>query len=237
MPPLALAERQLPSAQQLSLRLGALAKAYDLTLAPDATSELGEFLAVGIDSHLGDVIHNLVRLTGSDRRGVDTIRIPTGHTTAKTPHIDGDTEETVHVKEETELAKPDVHALQYLFAMIPDSHQQSSPALYKLQASHTRREEVKAEPSSPPSLDYEQPLSTTRIGDSHQTSAVQSSPVKPILSLHGKPKAQARQDRLADMELLKVDKGREDGDGKKDRKHVLHWRYEDPAIIFKDLLG
>lgn len=238
MPPLALSDRHLPSAQQLSLRLGALAKAYDLTLAPDATAELGEFLAVGMDSHLGDVIHDLVRLTGSDRRGVDTIRVPTDNVLAKTPRAaDGSPGAVVHVKEEAELAKLDVHALQYLFAMVPDSHQQSSPALYKLQASHIPQERIKTEPTSPAAKFHDQTPPPIRNGEAAGSSVTQTSPNKPIIGLPGTSRAQARHERLTNMEMLKIDKGRDDGDGKKDRKHVLHWRYEDPAMIFKDLLG
>ena len=253
MPPLALSERQLPSAQQLSLRLGALAKAYDLTLAPDATTELGELLAVGIDSHLGDVFHNLVRLTGSDRHGVDTIHIPTGsgsgssqgNDSVRTPYDDNYTERddsSIRIKQERDLPKPDLNTLQHLFTMHPDSHQQSSPALYKLQTSQLHNTRVKDEPTSPPpQTDHDgenersPPPRHTMIPATNTIS-----PSKPMLSLSGtaKPsKAQITQERLINNELLKIDRGREEGEGKKDRKHNLHWKYEDPATIFKDILG
>jgi transcriptional coactivator HFI1/ADA1 len=44
-------------------------------------------------------------------------------------------------------------------------------------------------------------------------------------------------DRLVKNELLKLDHGKVDGEGKKNQKHNLHWKYEDPAVIFQDLLG
>jgi transcriptional coactivator HFI1/ADA1 len=45
-----------------------------------------------------------------------------------------------------------------------------------------------------------------------------------------------RRERLANSELLKSDHGKE-ADGKKHQKHNLHWKYEDPAVVFQDLLG
>lgn len=241
MPPLALSERQLPSAQQLSLRLSALAKAYDLNLAPDATSDLGEFLAVGINNQLGEVMHNLVRLTGSDRRGVDSIRISTGHTSSTTSFdndLNNDRDEhKIHVKTETDLPKPDLNTLQHLFALNPNSHQQASPALYKLQSSHLNTEsqlEITKSKSSPgpEHTESSSPIPQSRtVGNSDH----KISPSK--ATMNGQSRAQTVQERLIKNELLKLDKGREENEGKKDRKHTLHWKYEDPAIIFKDLLG
>jgi transcriptional coactivator HFI1/ADA1 len=46
--------------------------------------------------------------------------------------------------------------------------------------------------------------------------------------------------RLMEENLLKLDKAGKDGEGeggKKDKKHGLHWKYEDPAMILKDILG
>ena len=78
MPPLAVSARQLPSSHQLSHRLSQLAKAYDLNLSPDAMSDIGQFMAVGMDAHLGDLLHGIIHLTGRDRPGCDTIRVPHG---------------------------------------------------------------------------------------------------------------------------------------------------------------
>lgn len=242
---LASSERQLPSAQQLSLRLSSLAKSYDLTLAPDATSELGEFMAVGMDGHLGDVLHNLVRMTSANRRGVDTIRVNSGNKSGKrrlsNEQSEHDYEVHANVKQEDEeyMPKPDLNALQYLVTMIPDVHPQASPALYKLQTSQLKREVKEELPPRPEDPDAESGRpALPRIG-SLANGDKRTSPPKPTIGLpanHTIRRAEATRERLTRNDLLKLDRGREEGEGKKS-KHNSHWRYEDPALIFKDILG
>lgn len=62
----------------------------------------------------------------------------------------------------------------------------------------------------------------------------------------GPHKAEIVAKELLDNGLLKLDKTGRQGDGadgaaeatgRKDRKHNLHWKYEDPAVILKDILG
>jgi transcriptional coactivator HFI1/ADA1 len=232
MPPIALSEGALPSSHQLSLRLSQLAKAYDLTLAPDATSEIGEFLAVGMNSHLGDVVNTLVRVTGRNRRGVDTIHMPTSsYASAENGHHDSypdgrDREQRI----EHDIPKPDLETMQSLFHLAPELHTQASPALYKLQSSHTSiAQEVKDEPTSPPAI-----LQQARAG---AESTKRKSPPKSSIRQGMHSKSEATRERLLRQDLFKLEPGRQEGEGKKDRKHNLHWKYEDPAVIFQDLLG
>ena len=220
MPPLAIPARHLPSSHHLSLHLSQLAKAHDLALAPEAASEIGEFMAVGIDAHLSDLLHGVVHLVGHERPGVDTVRIPPGlkREPGDRMSIDGDDVK----QEEGELPAPDLETLQSLFTIAPGLHPQASPALYKLATSLTRAE---AEHHSPLKVEREASLQTS------------PPPVQTGLS-----KMEAVSQRLLETGLLKIDKaGRQsegaEGEGKKDRKHNLHWKYEDPAVILKDMLG
>ncbi len=215
MPPLALSARQLPSSHQLSQRLSEIAKTHYLNLSPDALNDVGEFMAVGVDAHLGDLLHGLVHLTSRERPGCDTIR------GFKREHPDGmptDGDELTIKQEEGEVPKPDLETFQSLFTIAPGLHSQVSPALYKLATSLTLSE-----------AQYNHPVKLERKP---------SFPPEPT----GLSKADAAQAKLLETGLLKMDKaGRQsegaDGDGKKDRKHNLHWKYEDPALILKDVLG
>jgi transcriptional coactivator HFI1/ADA1 len=262
MPPLALSSRHLPSSHQLSHRLGQLAKAYDLTLAPDAFAEIGDFMAVGMDAHLGDILHGIVHMTGRERPGEDTIRVPKGIK----PEPDLDPLEMgidVHgsdghagfvdsIKREadptnaytyTEMPKPDIETFQNLFLMMPGLHPQASPALYRLETSLTRAEadlnnpvkmERKPSPSLPPS---------PKIGDMTLGMTVPTSPKKAMaIGRTTANRAEAVAKELLESGLLKLDKaGRQsepgEAEGKKDKKHNLHWKYEDPALILRDILG
>ena len=71
---------------------------------------------------------------------------------------------------------------------------------------------------------------------------VEREPSVPSPEMNGRSKAEAVSAQLLETGLLKIDKaGRQiegrDGDGKKDKKHNLHWKYEDPALILRDVLG
>jgi transcriptional coactivator HFI1/ADA1 len=122
--------------------------------------------------------------------------------------------------------------MQALFHLVPELHTQASPALYKLQSSQTHvKHEIKDEPSSPPAI-----LEQSR-GFTEPVTVKRASPPKATMRLHVHSKSEATKDRLLKMDLLKLDQGRAEGEGKKDRKHNLHWKYEDPAVIFQDLLG
>lgn len=233
MPPIAYSDGALPSSHQLSLRLSQLAKAYDLTVAPETTTEIGEFLAVGMDSHVADVITSLVRLTGKDRRGVDTIHIPTPQPSESSGSQSDHTQtpKTVTmVKEEDDLPKPDLDTMKYLFSLVPELHTQASPSVYKLLSSQTKYDvEVKTEALSPAPV-------ALKATPGRNDNGPYLSPVKSTLGLSGGSTLEHRRERLAQSELLKLDHGKE-GDGKKHQKHNLHWKYEDPAVIFQDLLG
>jgi transcriptional coactivator HFI1/ADA1 len=239
-----------------------LAKAYDLTLAPDAFGEIGDFMAVGMDAHLGDILHGIVHMTGRERPGEDTIRVPKG--TKLEPDVDPlEMDIDVHgseghggfvdsIKREpdstyaytyTEMPKPDIETFQNLFLMMPGLHPQASPALYKLETSLTRAEadlnnpvkmERKPSPSLPPS---------PRIGDTTMAMTVPTSPKKTMaIGRTTANRAEVVAKELLESGLLKLDKaGRQsepgEAEGKKDKKHNLHWKYEDPALILRDILG
>lgn len=380
MPPLSSSERHLPSSQQLSLRLAQLAKAYDLSVSSDATSgDIGEFLAVGMDSYLGDVLHGLVRMTGHDRPGQDTVRIPEGLEVGEAKEMmarikreiaegegileriedeekndDADrgahngergeqrrrrSSDSARVRVQRELApdlhfgpggelpKPNIETLHHLFTLVPELHQQASPALYKLASSQTLAEaeyneskpvmdrdsdnvenDDEDEGSTIPrrlrtrtrTLTQSQALAQGQVVDGDVGIGARSSgntntsnsgrrqsrvsangnsanggdgdippsvssdfkplpgpnsqpppPLPPPQQPHpARPKAtrhlttaskseQVQQHLLANG-LLKIDKAGGEGGGgesKKDKKHNLHWKYEDPAMIFRDVLG
>ncbi|KAK8858465.1 hypothetical protein IAR55_002692 [Kwoniella newhampshirensis] len=249
LPPLALPNRLLPSSQQLSLRLSQFAKTYDMSLAPDATGDIGEFMAVGMDNHLGDVFHGIVHLTGRDRPGAGTIRVPKGSDPQAREnghghghghghiqnHLDLDSIDGAGIGEgggfvgingEGDMPKPDLETLQYLLALNPSLHPQASPAVLRLGTSHTLAE-VEANTPHPKSIQ-------SAVNSTQRTTATTNN------------KADAVAQNLLSTGLLKLDKaGRQseagDGtlgvDGKKERKHNLHWKYEDPALILKDVLG
>ncbi|KAK4685433.1 transcriptional coactivator HFI1/ADA1, partial [Tremellales sp. Uapishka_1] len=197
-PPLALPTRLLPSSHQLSHRLSSLAKSFDLNVAP----ETGEFMGVGLDSHLSDILHSYVHLTGSERPGGDTIRVPTG---AK--HDVG--MENGNGNEESgspgKLPPPTLDSFSSLLQLKPFLNPHSSATLYKLATGLTRAEKDAARPIK---VEKREPTEKT--------------------------------EKLVELGVLKWDKaGRqsEGGDEVKKGKHNLHWKYEDPALIFKDVLG
>ena len=230
MPPLAATGRVLPSSQQLRNRLSQLSKAYDLNISPEALSDIGEFLAVGMDAHLSDIFQALIHFVGRDRPGLNTIHVPKG-----TNPVDGEMDldgsvnvnGTVNIKVEDETLKPNLEALRDLFTLNPTLHASTSPALYKLASNMTLAEAAQNAP----------PIKTER---------------KPSIGHEGKPILPDRLDRpenkslhLVEGGLVKLDnvkKGDGDGEGggsgsKKERKHNLHWKYEDPALILKSVLG
>lgn len=199
MPPLASSARFLPSSNQLANRLSALSKGYDLHIAPDGMNEMGEFLAIGMDAHLSDILHAHVHLTGRDRPGHETIRIPPGLNSDQKMHlIDGD------------LPKPDLETLRHLMTLAPSLHSATSPALYKLSSGITSAE---AEYNSQP-VKSDHGMSNGVAG--------------------GKERKSDRIARYHENGMIKVDTAKEE---KKDKKHNLHWRYEDPALILESVLG
>lgn len=219
MPPLAISGRQLPSSHQLGQRLSQLAKAYELNLSPDTQNDIGEFMAVGVDAYLGDLLHGLVHLTGRERPGCDTIRVPQG---VEREHQDGmlfDGDNVAVKQEDGELPKPDLDTLQSLFTIAPGLQPHASPALYKLATSLTLAE-----------AEYNSPVKIER------------KPLIPTPEPTGMSRADSVAARSLESGLLKIDKaGKQseggDGDGKKDKKHNWHWKYEDPALILRDVLG
>ena len=219
LPPLALSARQLPSSHQFSHRLSQYAKADDLSLSPDAMNDIGEFMAVGVDAHLGDLLHGIIHFTGRERPGSDTIRVP--KSIKRKPEdgmvIDGDGPPIK--QDEGDLPRPDLETLQSLFTIAAGLHPQASPALYKLATSLTLAE-----------AEYNSPIKVER------------QPSKPPPEPTGVRKAEAVATKLLENGLLKIDKaGKQseggEAEGKKDRKHNLHWKYEDPALILRDVLG
>lgn len=253
MPPLAASDRQLPSSHQLGVRLSQLAKAYDLTLAPDASSEIGEFMAIGLDAYLGDVLHGTVRMTGHDRPGQDTVRIPKGVKQEQQEHsstvsagdvnMDGRDGEDVVIKQEREigedLPKPDISTLHHLFNLVPELHQQASPALYKLATSQTLAEAEYNETKPKIEKQTSPPLPPLENGHSRAALTSTSPKAHVVRPVSTAIKAELVQQHLLENGLLRIDKaGREEGESsKKDKKHTLHWKYEDPAMILRDVLG
>jgi transcriptional coactivator HFI1/ADA1 len=226
MPAIAHSDGALPSSHQLSLRLSQLAKAYDLTLAPDATAEIGEFLAVGMDSHVADVMTSLVRLIGQDRKGVDTIHVPRGESSqGSTPddHLQTPKSVIAKIKEENDLPKPDLDTMKSLFNLVPELHTQASPSVYKLMTSQLKHENYA--PDVKPDISSLPLNPTPRANGAHVSTESTAS------------KLEVTRDRLVKSELLKLDPGKGEGEGKKNQKHNLHWKYEDPAVLFQDLLG
>lgn len=267
-PPLAESAHLLPSSNQLAMRLGEVAKSYDLDVPAESAREVGEFLGVGLNAHLGDVLHSVVHLTGRERPGFDTIHVPQG---IKQPHqANGDTPEPA-AKDKDNLPPPTLQTLQYLFNMVPSLHPQASPTLYKLESSITISE---VEAATPPVVKEDRatdlqrraaalvglvtPGATTAALPSTTpqkvpgavppaAGALSTSPVKAAATLRaaaGQGRTETVSNTLINTGLLKIDKaGRGDepvgteADRKREKKHNLHWKYEDPAIILKDVLG
>lgn len=232
-PPLAQTSHLIPSSHQLGLRLSQVGNPYGLHVSPEAMREIGEFMGVGLNAHLGDMLHSISHLTGHDRPGQDTMRIPLGVKNTN-----------VIERPEPPVPTPDLHTLQYLFNLTPGLQPQASPTLYKLASSLTigddelhRSASVKDHASRHASLAPQ--LVTPSQAHGHLPSSQQpTSPVK-ATSLAGQNKVDAVIQTLVDTQLLKPDKAGRDGaeEPKREKKHNLHWKYEDPAIILKDLLG
>lgn len=246
-PTLAQSGRNIPSSHQLALRLAQVAKTWGLDVAPDAAKEVGEFMGVGLHQHLGDVLHSLVHLTGRDRPGEDTLRVPPG-LGQRSP-------------EPQPVPTPTIASMQYLFTLAPSLHPQASPTLYKLETSLTIAEVAAAQPAkeetpkdAPATVAPAAvlPNATPQKRTVALPSAIPGtmpppsvpSPVKAATALHaaaGQGKIDSVSQTLQDTGLLKIDKaGRgEEGEGgaKREKKHNLHWKYEDPALILKDLFG
>lgn len=204
-------------------------------------------MGVGLHQHLGDVLHSLVHLTGRDRPGEDTMRVPPG-VNERSPGA-------------PDVPPPTLGSLQYLFTLAPSLHPQASPTLYKLESSLTiaqvealkPRTEEKEDPIPQPTRTANNLLPTGTPKE--QTVGLPNSlppalpnvpsPVKAASTLHaaaGQGKIETVSQTLQETGLLKIDKaGRgEDGEGgdrKREKKHNLHWKYEDPALILKDLFG
>ncbi|OCF43920.1 hypothetical protein I317_02190 [Kwoniella heveanensis CBS 569] len=302
IPPLALPSRHLPSSTQLSLRLSQYAKQHSLSLSADAADDIGEFMAVGIDSQLGDVLHEIVSLTAHDRPSGDTVRIPPGTRSGprnllfggpgqeykigsnqndRQPSVDGfalsngitsgrggESSGGItggHINGVGEIPKPDLSSFQHLFILNQGLHPQVSPALHRLANSQTLAEVEMNTPPVPAQAQVEsQPQSAVGFGSVQASSMAMADRSKNnILGLANgttvRPagagqagsgpamtpavKAEIVTQNLLASGLLKIDKaGRQSevdgaGEGKKERKHNLHWKYEDPALILKDVLG
>jgi transcriptional coactivator HFI1/ADA1 len=239
-PSLAFPNRQLPSSYQLSYRMSQLAQGYSLTLAPDASAELGEFLAVGVDAQVADALRALARLTGKDRPGDFSMRVPKG--CAKR---DESSTGTSSSKRTADLPNPTLESLKSLLSMNPLLHPQASPAVYKLATSLTQAEldYLYGYPSGQP-----KPLpngaraesSDLTHGRNPDQASPDKSPVKTLVDRSDPSCFEAVSDALLNSGLLRLDKGGRHSeaaeDGKKG-KHNLHWKYEDPALLLKDVLG
>lgn len=228
-----------------------VAKIAGLDVSPEATRDVGEFMGVGLNAHLGDVLHSVVHLTGRDRPGAETIRVPLG---VKTNTVNGATEKP--------LPPPSLATMQYLFTLAPSLHPQQSPTLYKLEGSITQAElDSSTPPVKPPSSTRPALLPLAMTTPAQPTAALPpmpmsmtqpgASPVAGTAALHapggqamtpGGSKMDSMSQTLVNTGLLKIDKaGHNEGEGgadrKREKKHNLHWKYEDPALILKDLLG
>lgn len=231
-PPLAQTNRVLPSASQLSSRLAQVAKPLGLDIDPEQARDVGEFMGVGLQAHMSEMLHSYVHLAGHDRPGEDTMRVPLGT-------------KNVNVEQaEHPVPKPDLNKMQGLFVLTPGLQPTVSPTLYKLGSGLTIAE---FENNNPPARKPITPPSTAMLPPSIVPSASGQASVSPkkaaqaIQTAAGQGRVDAVSDLLSDTGLLKLDKGGHehgtDGASKKEKKHTLHWKYEDPAILLKDVLG
>ncbi|KAK6908331.1 hypothetical protein I203_102332 [Kwoniella mangroviensis CBS 8507] len=235
--------RHLPSSAQLSLQLAQYAKIHGLGLAPDSTAEIGEFLAVGLDSHIQDMLYGLIQLTGHDRPGISTIRLPKGKDHR---NGDGDKESDNGVlskmkreepDEQDESPKVDLNSLNHLLMLNPTLNPTISPSIYKLKSGQ---------------ISSTQNTSTSTLLKDDKTNSQTSSPVTSTSNRNrnndningNKPRSEVITNRLLENSLLKLDNitttapGAGAGaDQKKEKKHTSHWKYEDPAVLLKDFLG
>ncbi|WWC70627.1 uncharacterized protein I206_104578 [Kwoniella pini CBS 10737] len=258
--PLALPSRHLPSSTQLSLRLSQYAKIHGLTLAPDSSHEIGEFLAVGLDNHLEDMLHSVVHLTASNRPGIGTVHIPSKKSSQDSKDIKAN-EGNNQNDDIGKIPKADLNGINHLMILNPNLHPQISPALYKLQSgqihptespttlkdSNTSSTELNGKLSeeftplpTPNGLGYGQsPYENYKriITDNSSSSITQTEKQK--MESSKITKSEIMQARLLESQLLKIDntKTGDEASTKKDKKHTLHWKYEDPAVLLKDFLG
>lgn len=194
-------------------------------------------MGVGLNTHLSGIMHGVAHLTGRDRPCGETVRVPLG-VKKNGVNVNGATDHPV--------PPPSLQTLQYLFAIQPSLNPQASPTVYKLESSFTQSE---VENASPPDNDrsrrpaiLDAPAPPTAAPAVALSASQGSSPVKAATALHaaaGQGKIESVATALVNTGLLKIDKaGHQDGDERKrEKKHNLHWKYEDPALIFKDLLG
>ncbi|KIR54360.1 transcriptional coactivator HFI1/ADA1 [Cryptococcus gattii Ru294] len=315
IPPLALPTRHLPSSHQLSLRLSQFAKLHDLSIPSTSSStgasaadDIGEFMAVGMDAHMGDILHGIVHLTGRDRPGETTIRVPLGKRAREDmQQPDNDQNQNQNQNPSTSISTsrgnippPDLETFHHLFTLHPNLHPNISPAIHRLMTAHTLAELEAANPYPNPNLHANvngnangnipkavlMPSTSEVAADGKSTSTSMSAsakvgsvptiptqPSQPQLhpktstapgpaSIPGRQQQQQQQQKprseiiasqLLANGLLKLDKagghagrdgkdggkdgGRDGEDGKKERKHNLHWKYEDPALLLRDVLG
>jgi transcriptional coactivator HFI1/ADA1 len=276
--PLAQSSRAVPSANQLGSRIAQIAQTCGLDVAPDVQREVGEFMGVGLTTHLADIVQSSKHMLGRDRPGLETVRVPLGIKTngvnvgTAAPHANGangtanangSANGTANGNVDHPVGPSSLHTMQYLFTLHPGLNPQASPTLYKLQSGMTQAEVEKASRPQPvraapskaaASLSMVPTTSASGLpGASQVASALASapsataagattSPSKAATALHaaaGQGKIDTVASTLVDTGLLKIDKAGHDeqGERKREKKHNLHWKYEDPALIFKDLLG
>ncbi|WWC62418.1 uncharacterized protein I303_105014 [Kwoniella dejecticola CBS 10117] len=315
--PLALPSRHLPSAAQLSLRLSQYAKTHGLSLASDSSGEVGEFLAVGLDNHLEDILHSVVHLTACNRPGIGTIRIPQKTTPSHNASVgsngvglgdvnanesgpgDGTTqqEDRHRPSRNSDIPKANLNGLNHLMTLNPNLHPQISPALYKLHSGQTHPTESDLDKSPRTNESVSSSSTPLTLTNGHNTLSASSSlsqadnqygygqspyqqigknrnttdsngitsgngdtslsqqenqrqNQKMIITGTGaRTKADKIQARLLDSGLLRIDNTKTGDEAaaaattttttttRKDKKHTLHWKYEDPAVLLKDFLG
>ncbi|OXG33463.1 transcriptional coactivator HFI1/ADA1 [Cryptococcus neoformans Bt120] len=163
IPPLALPTRHLPSSHQLSLRLSQFAKLHDLSIPSTSSStaaadDIGEFMAVGMDAHMGDILHGIVHLTGRDRPGETTIRVPLGKKAAGPTFAAGgesmqqpNNDQNQYSSTSTSTSRgnippPDLETFLHLLTLHPNLHPNISPAIHRLMTAHTLAELEAANP-------------------------------------------------------------------------------------------
>lgn len=213
MPPLAVSARLLPSSHQLVHRLSQLAKGYDLNIPPDAQNEIGEFLSVGVDAHMADILHAHVHLTARDRPGFKTIQVRPGADShdefkAEPGELDG------------EVPRAELDSLRALVDLCPRIHAATSPALFKMGSGVTSSER-----------DYNAPPAK----GSRAAKVIENGLGGGGYARIGtREKSEDRVARYLKDGLIKIDTAKEE---KKDKKHSSHWKYEDPALILADFLG
>jgi transcriptional coactivator HFI1/ADA1 len=111
---------------------------------------------------------------------------------------------------ESQLPKPDLGVMRDLLNLQPGLHPQNSAVLHKLATADMVEDEE---------IDYKK-IEKRKKGGEKRVGEIT--------------------DKLVEGGLLKLDKAGKDGEGeggKKERKHGLHWKYEDPAMLLKDILG